>query len=128
MEQLRGLGHVLLASLLSLALCALLSYVSLVVAGVLADWPVKNWTAALVIPAMIVLWGLVIALPIIVVLAAPAYALLLHRGRASFVAAAVVGVIPGTLHASVFPSSRHTFHGHWVSGWPGNSLVLPGEP
>ena len=44
---------------------------------------------------MVVLLGLIIGLPVVVVLAAPAYALLLRAGRASFPAAAAIGAAPG---------------------------------
>src|SRR6476620_10662830 len=95
MEQLRGFGHVLLTSLLSLAACGLLAYVAMVIAGAWSEWPEVNWPLTLFIPGVVVLWGFVIGTAVIAVLAAPAYVLLLRAGRASFTSAAAIGVAPG---------------------------------
>ena len=95
MEHLRGLGHVLLVSLLSLAGYALIAYIAMVATAAWSEWPSVNWPVALFIPSMVVLLGLIIGLPVVVVLVAPAYALLLRAGRASFPAAAAIGAAPG---------------------------------
>ena len=95
MRQLRDFEKVLLASLLSLAACALLAYLGMVIPHIWAAWPVVNWPLTLVVPGAAVLLGLVIGVPVVVLVAAPAYAFLFRSGRASFLTAAAVGVVPG---------------------------------
>lgn len=95
MEQLGGMGNVLLASLLCLVACAFFAYIGMVASAAWSQWPRVNWPVALLIPGIVIFWGLVIGLPIVLVLAAPAYALLLRAGRRSFPAATAIGITPG---------------------------------
>jgi len=97
MRSLRGMGHVLLASLTSLLACAVFTFFSWVALAACLEWPNVHWPEDLVLPGLIVFWGLVIGTPIVVVLAAPAYAILLRSGGASFLTASAIGVAPGLL-------------------------------
>ncbi|TZF80590.1 hypothetical protein [Cognatilysobacter lacus] len=108
MEQLRGFAHVLLASLLWLAVWAVLSYVGMVAVAFWSAPPQPDLATTLVLAGIVVLVGLLFAVPVLVVLAAPAYALLLRSGRASLASAAAVGLVPG---AVTFAFSREL-------GWP----------
>lgn len=95
MKQLRGFGDVLLASLISLLACTFVWYVGLVVLGAASTWPRPDWPLLLVLTGVVVFYGFLVALPVLVVFAAPAYVLLLRAGRASYATAAAIGVAPG---------------------------------
>lgn len=83
------------ASLISLVACAFVWYVGLVISGAASTWPRLDWPLLLVLAGVVVFYGLLVALPILVVFAAPAYVLLLRAGRASYATAAAIGVAPG---------------------------------
>lgn len=97
MKQLRGFGDVLLASLISLVACACVWYLGLVILDAASTWPRLDWPLLLVLAGVVVFYGLLVALPVLVVFAAPAYVLLLRAGRASYATAAAIGVAPGVV-------------------------------
>ncbi|WP_371184303.1 hypothetical protein [Xanthomonas sacchari] len=97
MKRVRGFSDVLLKSLIALVACALAWFVGFVVWGAVSTWPRTDWLLLLTISGVVVFYGLIVALPVLIIFAAPAYALLLRAGRASYATATIIGVIPGVV-------------------------------
>ncbi|MRH01193.1 hypothetical protein [Xanthomonas sontii] len=97
MKRVRGFSDVLLASLIALVACALVWFVCFVVWGAVSTLPRTDLLLLLTISGVVVFYGLIVALPVLIIFAAPAYALLLRAGRASYATATIIGVIPGVV-------------------------------
>lgn len=89
------LGRTLITSLSVLGLLCALTYFAMFIYGLVAQWPDVDWLASFLLPVLIPLYAVMIGGPAVVAFAAPIHAALLHFGRASWITAVLLGVLPG---------------------------------
>jgi hypothetical protein len=95
MRRLSGIDGVMRASLLALSACAAVAYVALVLTVIGTEWPVRDWPSMFFFPAALVVAGLMLGAILIAVFIAPAYLVLAHHRRATYLTSAIMGSLPG---------------------------------